>query len=111
MCDARTITDDNLLPIRILQPPKDRPTQYATTTKGEYMEIYSARYSEGQQWYYCSEMEPDETLLIRCYDSSTKTGRATRCPHSAFEWRDNPDGGVRESIEIRCLVFWENEKN
>lgn len=112
VCDARSIDDENLLPIRILQPPKDRPTQYATTTKGEYMEIYYARYSEGQQWYFVSEMDTDEVLLIKCFDSTTDPKIARRCPHSAFEWRDNTNSGSpRESIEIRCLVFWEDQKS
>jgi hypothetical protein len=112
VCDARSISDEELRPIKILQPPKDRPTHYATTTKGEYMEIYYARYSEGQQWYYFSDMDTDETLLIKCFDSSTKDGIARRCPHSAFEWRDGADSEVpRESIEIRCLVFWEDQKS
>ena len=112
VCDARSIDDENLLPIRILQPPKDRPTQYATTTKGEYMEIYYARYSEGQQWYFVSEMDKDEVLLIKCFDSTTNPKTAKRCPHSAFEWRDKLDSGSpRESIEIRCLVFWEDQKS
>lgn len=111
LCDARTIKDRDLLPIKILQPPKDSKTQYATTTKGEYMEIFYARYTEGQQWHYVSEMDTDEVLLIRCYDSSTKEGRATRCPHSAFQHSATGSTAPRESIEIRCLVFWENETN
>ena len=113
VCDARTIDDENLLPIKILQPPKTAATQYATTTKGEYMEIYSARFSEGQQWYFVSGMDVDETLLIKCFDSTTKEGVARRCPHSAFDWRDSAEsaGAARESIEIRCLVFWEDQKS
>jgi len=113
LCDARTINDQNLIPIKILQPPKSSKTQYATTTKGEYMEIYYAKYTEGQQWYFVSGMESDEVLLIKCYDSSTKEGRAKRCPHSAFDWTENDSDkdSVRESIEIRCLVFWEDQQN
>ena len=112
MCDARSIDDENLKPIKILQPPKNAATHYATTTKGEYMEIYYARYSEGQKWYYFSDMDTDETILIKCFDSTTKPGVSRRCPHSAFEWRDGVDGSVpRESIEIRCLVFWEDQKS
>ena len=89
LCDARSIEDSNLMPIRILQPPKDAKTHYATTTKGEYMEIYYARHSHGQKWYIVSGMEPDEVLLIKCFDSSKKEGLARRCPHSAFEWRES----------------------
>ena len=113
VCDARSIADDDLLPIRILQPPKTAKTQYATTTKGEYMEIFYARHSEGQRWHFVSEMDTDEVLLIKCFDSSTREGLARRCPHSAFEYPESQGGNrsARESIEIRCLVFWEDQKN
>lgn len=113
VCDARSIDDQDLLPIRILQPPKSAKTQYATTTKGEYMEIYYARYTEGQQWHFVSEMDTDEVLMIKCFDSSTREGLARRCPHSAFEYSDSLQSGksARESIEVRCLVFWEDQKS
>ena len=113
VCDARSIDDSDLLPIKILQPPKTAKTQYATTTKGDYMEIYYARYTEGQQWHFVSEMDTDEVLLIKCFDSGTKEGLARRCPHSAFEYSESKTGSLsaRESIEIRCLVFWEDQKS
>ena len=112
LCDARSSSDENLLPIRILQPPKNAATHYATTTKGDYMEIFYARYSEGQQWHFVSDMDTDEVLMIKCFDSSSREGRARRCPHTAFEYSEAAGRlSARESCEIRCLVFWENERN
>lgn len=113
MCDARSIDDKDLYPIKILQPPKTAKTQYATTTKGEYMEIYYAKYTESQKWYFVSGMDTDEVLLIKCYDSTTREDIAKRCPHSAFDWveKSSDRDTTRESIEIRCLVFWEDETN
>jgi len=54
-------------------------------------------------------MTPEDFWLIKCYDSSME-GKARRTPHSAFEL-PGQDGSMkgRESIEVRCLVFWENE--
>jgi hypothetical protein len=113
VCDAGTVNERDLVPTCIYQPPKDRNTQYAHTTKGDTLEMYYARYTEEQQWYFVSGMETDEVLFIKCYDSSTREGLARRCPHSAFEWvEEGHDGSsVRESIETRCLVFWEDQKS
>ena len=50
-------------------------------------------------------MTPDEVLLLKCYDSSTD-GRARFAPHSAFTDPTAPaDAPLRESIELRTLVF------
>ncbi len=43
-------------------------------------------------------------LLIKCFDSKTD-GRARRVPHSAFVDEGNEDKPMRESIEVRALVF------
>ena len=54
-------------------------------------------------------MTPEEVLLIKIFDSK-RDGRARRVPHSAFvDPRTVHDNRPRKSIEVRCLVFWENE--
>lgn len=70
-------------------------------------EIYSLAYSPDQRWFYYPMMEPNEAMLLKCYDSLTD-GRARFTAHSAF--RDPsaaPDAPARESIEVRTLVFFE----
>jgi hypothetical protein len=50
-------------------------------------------------------MRPDEVLLVKCYDS-LKDGRARFAPHTAFvDPTAPPDARLRESIELRTLVF------
>ena len=52
-------------------------------------------------------MQPDEALLLKCFDSKTD-GRARFAPHTAFDDPTAPaDVLPRESIEIRTLVFHE----
>jgi hypothetical protein len=52
-------------------------------------------------------MQPDEALLLKCFDSATD-GRARFAPHTAFEDPTAPSDALpRESIEIRTLVFHE----
>ena len=56
-----------------------------------------------------SDMTPDDVYFVKCFDSKMD-GRARCSPHSAFvdpNTKDLPCG--RESIEVRCLVFWEDQ--
>ena len=67
-------------------------------------EIYRVKYNPAHRWFYVPEMQADEALLIKCYDSATDKARFTA--HSAFEDPTAPaDVLPRESIELRTLVF------
>lgn len=70
-------------------------------------EIYHLAYSPGQRWYYASEMQRDEVLLIAGWDSTDPEG--SRCAaHGAFQLTNqDPDSPPRESIEIRTFVIIE----
>jgi len=69
-------------------------------------ELELIRWNPDHRWYYYPEMNRDEVLLIKTFDSA-RDGRARRSIHSAFE---NPlaadNAPPRESIESRCLVFF-----
>jgi hypothetical protein len=92
VCDARTVGPDDLVPSDLV---------YAHRTG----ETYSVIYNPAHRWYYLSEMNPDEALLLKCYDSATDR-RARFTPHTAFTNPAAPaDAPPRESIEIRTLVF------
>jgi hypothetical protein len=70
-------------------------------------ETYGVRYNPAHRWFYVPEMQPDEALLLKCFDSATD-GRARFAPHTAFDDPTAPDDVLpRESIEIRTLVFHE----
>ncbi|HYD06132.1 MAG TPA: CmcJ/NvfI family oxidoreductase [Reyranella sp.] len=69
-------------------------------------EIYSIAYNPAQRWFYFPEMSRDEAVLIKTYDSDP--ARARFSAHGAFADPNFPDPKVlRESIEIRALVFFE----
>jgi hypothetical protein len=70
-------------------------------------EIYQVAHGSGQRWYYASEMDRDEILLIKGWDS-IDDGRAQFTPHGAFELQEMAtDALPRESIEIRTFVVVE----
>src|SRR5215470_8913371 len=67
-------------------------------------ETYRVKYNSAHRWFYAPEMQTDEALLIKCYDSATDKARFTA--HSAFEDPTAPaDMLPRESIELRTLAF------
>jgi hypothetical protein len=92
MADARTVSAHDLVGSALIYPDR----------RGE---TYAVRYDPAQRWFYVPEMQPDEALLLKCYDSATD-GRARFAPHTAFTDPTAPkDVLPRESIEMRALVF------
>ena len=70
--------------------------------------------SDKHKFYYMKDMTPDEVMLLKCFDSwgegmpNGKKGLAVRTPHTAFLDPNTPEGAPgRQSIEVRCLVFYE----
>ncbi|CAG8425130.1 unnamed protein product [Penicillium salamii] len=62
------------------------------------------KHKESHKWLYWSEVDNDERILLKCFDS--KDGVAQRIPHAAFrDPRSSANGKPRESIEVRTLVF------
>jgi hypothetical protein len=93
LCDASSLAQENLMETDLLYPDR----------KGE---IYSITYGEGQRWYYYPQMQPEELLFIRCYDSAL-SGPARFSAHGAFDDPTTPaDAPPRQSIEVRTLVFF-----
>jgi hypothetical protein len=94
VCDAGSVAANDLVPADLVY--RDRVG-----------ETYGVTYNPAHRWFYVPDMQPDEALLLKCYDSATD-GRARFAPHTAFEDPTAPaDALPRESIEIRTLVFHE----
>lgn len=79
--------------------------------KGETMGVAA---NDNHRFYYQKDMTPDEVLLLKCFDSygqgmpNGRNGIAVRTPHTAFDDPQTPkDAPGRQSIEVRCLVFYE----
>ncbi|HXW84932.1 MAG TPA: CmcJ/NvfI family oxidoreductase [Candidatus Binataceae bacterium] len=94
VCDARSIEPGDLVTNARIYPDR----------RGE---IQAVRHRPTHRWYYYSAMQPDEAILLKCYDSA-EDGRARFTAHTAFKDPATPPGApLRESIEIRALVFFE----
>jgi hypothetical protein len=92
VCDARTVKPEQLIASDLVY-------------RHRVGETYGVTFDPAHRWFYVPEMETDEALLLKCYDSRTD-GRARFAPHTAFTDPTTPAGAApRESIEIRTLVF------
>jgi hypothetical protein len=92
VCDAGSVAPGQLVASDLVYPNR-------------VGETYSVTFDPAHRWFYVSDMQPDEGLLLKCYDSETD-GRARFAPHSAFIDPTAPaDVAPRESIELRTLVF------
>ena len=47
-------------------------------------ETYGVTLNPQHRWFYVPDMQPDEALLLKCFDSATD-GRARFAPHTAFD--------------------------
>lgn len=110
MCDWRTCDEErDLMPISVHFPQKTSNQRYATLTEGNQFELVYCKYNPSHEWYYRSGMKPGDCLVIKCFDSIRDGKTARKVPHSAFTDPTNQDDTTRESIEIRCLVFYEDQ--
>jgi hypothetical protein len=93
LCDAASLEDENLVASDLRYPDRTG-------------EIYGVTYNPKQRWYYFPKMQPDEAVMIRCFDSA-RSGAARFSAHGAFDDPQTPAGAPpRESIEVRTLVFF-----
>lgn len=93
LCDASTVGPSDLVSVE----------RRAEERIGE---LQVALHDPAQHWYYFPEMQMDEALLLKTFDSETD-GRTRFTIHSSFAIPDAPaDAAARESIETRCLIFF-----
>jgi hypothetical protein len=93
VCDARSIDAGDLVTIRLIYPDR-------------VGENYNFTHSDRHRWYYFSQMQADEVLLLKCMDSP-EDGRARFTAHTAIDDPRAPrDARPRESIEIRTIAFY-----
>ncbi|KAF1994410.1 hypothetical protein P154DRAFT_557269 [Amniculicola lignicola CBS 123094] len=95
VADAHSVDDKDLVVTELIYPNR----------RGETLAV---KYDPGHRWFYKHGLTPEEVILIKCFDSKLD-GRARRVPHTAFHVPGTEDREGRESIEIRALVFHEDE--
>jgi hypothetical protein len=93
LCDAQSLSEENLIASDLRYPDRSGET-------------YSITYNPDQRYYYFPMMQPNEPVLIRCFDSA-RNGAARFSAHTGFDDPTSPpDAPPRESVEVRTLVFF-----
>jgi hypothetical protein len=93
LCDASTLADDDLILTEL---------QY----EHRIGEIYHLGYNPAHRWFYFPDMQPEEALVFKVYDSVTD-GRARYTAHGAFVHPSAPSTAPpRQSIEVRTMTFF-----
>jgi hypothetical protein len=96
LCDSRSLSEKDIVPTDLVY-------------RERVGETLGFLYNPKQRWYYFPRMEPNEAILLKCYDSMND-GRARFTAHTSFEDPSSPPNAApRESIEVRALVFWPPE--
>lgn len=91
-CDAQTLEQSDFV---------ETSLEYADRTG----EVYSLRFNPDHRWYYYPDMDADEAMLLKCYDSEAGIARFTA--HSAIDDPNSPEDAMpRESVEVRTLAFF-----
>ncbi|KAF2105048.1 hypothetical protein NA57DRAFT_63249 [Rhizodiscina lignyota] len=130
LVDWRTTSPRDFIKVDLLYPKRqvdddgdDRgkealPTERNSLDVSNYEikgETYAVASSDQHRFFYMSDMTPEEVMFIKCCDSRSQNwlgdkakGVAGMTPHTAFQDPNTPkDAPGRQSIEVRCLVFYE----
>lgn len=92
-CDGTTVKPDHLVPVE-------------RRAKERIGELQTALYDAAQRWYYYPELQMDEALLIKTFDSES-SGVTRFTIHTSFkDPRAGTDIPPRQSLETRSLVFF-----
>jgi hypothetical protein len=92
VADSTSISEEDLVAAKVIYPNHERET-------------WTVKPNAAHKWYFKSEQQPNEVMLIKCFETVESVAR--RVPHSAFADDMHEDKEPRESIEIRALVFYE----
>ena len=69
-------------------------------------QTYRLKYNPNHRWFYFPEMQRDEALVFKVYESE-RDGRARFTPHTSFDDPTSPpNAAVRQSIEVRAFAFF-----
>ncbi|KAK0184900.1 hypothetical protein F5146DRAFT_938253 [Armillaria mellea] len=73
-------------------------------------ETYAVKWNARHKWVYLRGMTPGEIVIFKCFDSTKDEAKVTFNAHSSFVDPNTPEGSpLRQSIELRALVFYEEE--
>lgn len=97
ICDGDTVSSDDKVIVDSMTGPPEIP--------GNRWDSRMCHFSDKHRWYYMPDMQPDDLVLFKGYDSDVPD--AMNAMHSAFQNPLGQTGVPRKSIEARILVFYD----
>ncbi|KAF7983099.1 hypothetical protein HWV62_24035 [Athelia sp. TMB] len=96
LCDSRSVdAAKDLHPVTMICPDRTG-------------DVVGVTYSPEHKWKYFRGMQPDEVVAFKCFDSVQDGSVAVLTLHTGFEDPSTPENApLRESIELRALVFYD----
>ncbi|KAF2160893.1 hypothetical protein M409DRAFT_70184 [Zasmidium cellare ATCC 36951] len=112
VCDWRSLSEaEDLVGLDIILPTPGKHRNlgkaHGESHAPHVWNRWDIKYNPNHKWYYASNMTPDEVMLLKIFDSK-KDGRARCCPHTSFA-SEMDEWPARESVELRTLVFWDED--
>jgi len=97
ICDSRSVSPSDLVEAdAIMDIPGKQESSYVALVM---------RYNPNHRWAHYSNMDRDELLIFKAFDSDANAPR--QVPHTAFADPSCPPGVMpRESIEMRAIAYW-----
>ena len=107
VCDHRSVGDDEGVPnvLYIVDKIPEGEAMFAPMPDDEKLAAAIFKYNPNHRWWYFSNMNRDEAMMIKFHDSDHSV--AWRTPHTAFWDPSFPDRQPRASIECRSYAFFE----
>ena len=128
--DWRSVQPEDLVKVDLMYPKRERGPDDVDDAGKEVLadpktldsiegyeprgELYVIAPNSGHRFFYVKDMTPEEAMFIKCFDSRGQgqpggiEGVSGLAPHTAFVDPNSPaDAKPRQSIEVRCLVFYE----
>jgi len=107
LCDGSTVGVDEGTPnaLVIVDEIPDRETMLGELADEETAITAAVfRYNPDHRWWYFSNMNRDEVVLLKFHDSDET--RTMRAPHTAFHDPSLLGANARESIEFRTFAYF-----
>lgn len=105
VCDARSTKLEDFIATQI-----QHFQEGDLETPAHVGEVFSFQHNPQHRWYYASDMQPDEVIFLKCFDTALD-GRARYTGHTGFRNPECPEDFVaRESIEARTVVVFDEAR-
>lgn len=107
MCDARSVTPGEGIKNTLVvvdEIPSMEEMKKPIPGEEHMLAAHIYQFSPEHRWWYFSNMNRDEILYFKFYDSDSSVAQAV--PHTAFADHSFANPNVRMSIELRSMAYF-----